>query len=222
LSAIVSRWLGRISYTDALAIQEDLVARKLADPAEPEHLLLLEHEPVFTIGRTQDQTSLRTPNALPYPVHVINRGGQATYHGPGQLVAYPILDLRARGQDLHRYLRALEDIVIATCAALGVVAGRREGLTGVWVGAKKIASIGVGVRRWITMHGFALNVCGPLDGFGHITPCGIVGVGMTSLEEECPGKVSVESTAAAAQAAFPLLDESLPVVRAQKNGPAPN
>ncbi len=222
MSAIVVRWLGRVSYADALAMQEDLVARKIVDAAEPEQLLLLEHEPVFTIGRTQDQSSLREPGALPYPVHVINRGGQATYHGPGQLVGYPILDLRARGQDLHRYLRALEDVVIATCAGLGVEAGRREGFTGVWVRGRKIASIGVGVRKWITMHGFALNVCGPLDGFAHITPCGIGGVDMTSLEREGAARVSVEEVAAAAGEAFARLEAHLPFFRAQKNGPAPN
>lgn len=196
------RWLGRISYADALAMQEDLVARKVANPPEPEQLLLLEHEPVYTIGRTQDQSSLRDTSALPYPVHVINRGGQGTYHGPGQLVGYPILDLGSRGRDLHHYLRALEDVVIAACAAFGVEAGRQDGLTGVWVGKKKMASIGVGVRKWITMHGFALNVCGPLEGFGHITPCGIGGVEITSLEREGAGGVTVKSVADAVGGTF--------------------
>jgi len=196
------RWLGRISYADALAMQEELVARKVANPAEPEKLLLLEHEPVYTIGRTQDQSSLRDTSALPHPVHVINRGGQGTYHGPGQLVGYPILDLSSRGRDLHHYLRALEDVVIAACTAFGVEAGRQEGLTGVWVGKKKIASIGVGVRKWITMHGFALNVCGPLEGFSHITPCGIGGVEMTSLEREGAEGVTVEAVADAMSETF--------------------
>jgi lipoyl(octanoyl) transferase len=110
-------------------------------------------------------------------------------------VGYPILDLRTRGQDLHRYLRALEDILIEACAVCAVRASRREGLTGVWVGERKIASIGVGVRRWIAMHGFALNVCGPLDGFAQITPCGIGGVEMTSLERESSRGVTVERLA---------------------------
>lgn len=214
MSAIVPRWLGRISYADALTLQEELVAEKLADPQQPEHLLLLEHDPVFTIGRTPDQSSLREPGALPHPVHVINRGGQATYHGPGQLVGYPILDLRARGQDLHRYLRTLEDLVMATCAAFQIEAVRREGLTGAWVGEKKIASIGVGIRRWVTMHGFALNVCGPLEGFGHITPCGLAEVSMTSLEQEGAPGISVMAAAAAAETAFTRLDELLPLIRA--------
>jgi lipoyl(octanoyl) transferase len=185
MNAITPRWLGRIGYADALALQEELVARKIADPSEPDHLLLLEHEPVYTMGRTPDRSSLRDPRTLPHPVHIIGRGGQATYHGPGQLVGYPILDLRSRGQDLHRYLRALEQLVIDACAAFGVSATRRDGLTGVWVGERKIASLGVGVRKWISMHGFALNVTREsLTGFAHITPCGIGGVQMTSLESE--------------------------------------
>ena len=142
-----SRWLGRVPFAEALALQEDLAAKKIADPAAPDTLLLLEHEPVYTIGRTPDRSSLRDPAALPHPLIVTGRGGQATYHGPGQLIGYPILDLRPRGQDLHRHLRALEDLLIALCAHFGVAGTRREGLTGVWVGEKKIASIGIGVRR---------------------------------------------------------------------------
>src|SRR5207302_1476383 len=149
-----------------------------------DQFLLLEHEPVYTIGRTPDQSSLRDAARLPHPLVQINRGGQATYHGPGQLIGYPILDLRERGQDLHRYLRALEEILIETCAVFGVAAQRRDKLTGVWIENRKIASIGVGIRDWITMHGFALNVCGDLSPFSEITPCGIAGVEMTSIERE--------------------------------------
>jgi lipoyl(octanoyl) transferase len=179
------RWLGRVAFAEALALQEEIVARKIADPSEPEVLLLLEHDPVFTIGRTPDQTSLGNTRGLPHPVHVIGRGGQATYHGPGQLVGYPILDLRPRGQDLHRHLRALEQLVIDACAAFGVKAGRRDGLTGVWVADRKIASLGVGVKKWIAHHGFALNVTAEsLAGFAHITPCGIGDVQITSLASE--------------------------------------
>jgi lipoyl(octanoyl) transferase len=179
-----TRWLGRVPYQEALALQEALVARKAADPALPDELLLLEHEPVYTIGRTPDESSLREVAALPHPVVKINRGGQATYHGPGQLVGYPVIDLRAKGQDLHKYLRALEEALIGALADLGITSGRRDGLTGVWVGERKIASIGVGVRRWIAMHGFALNVSGDLEPFLSITPCGISGVEMTSIERE--------------------------------------
>ena len=196
------RWLGRIGYGEALALQEKIVAQKAESLDLPDELLLLEHDSVFTIGRTSDQSSLRDPAALPAPLMAINRGGKATWHGPGQLVGYPLLDLRKRGSDLHRYLRDLEEFLISLCAEFGIAASRREGLTGVWVGGKKIASLGVGVRRWISMHGFALNVCGPLDGFAHITPCGIAGVEMTSLEREGAAGVSVERVAEKVAARF--------------------
>jgi lipoyl(octanoyl) transferase len=201
-----SRWLGRVPFADALAMQEDLVARKIADPAAPDTLLLLEHEPVYTIGRTPDRSSLRDPAALPHPLIVTGRGGQATYHGPGQLIGYPILDLKPRGQDLHRHLRALEDMLVATCAHFGIAGTRREGLTGVWVGEKKIASIGIGVRRWISLHGFALNVGGDLTPYRAITPCGIADVEMTSLERESGRVIPVE---AAAEIAAGLASEHL-------------
>jgi len=194
-----TRWLGRITFENALALQDQLVAERAAPepgaPVPPEVLLLLEHEPVYTIGRTPDQSSLRDAALLPHPVVQINRGGQATYHGPGQLVGYPILRLSERGQDLHRYLRELEEALIELLAEYGVAAVRREGLTGVWVGERKIASIGVGVRKWISMHGFALNVCGDLTPFNQITPCGIAGVEMTNLERESGQSVDVRSVA---------------------------
>lgn len=193
-----SRWLGRVPFAEALALQEDLVAHKIADPAAPDTLLLLEHEPVYTIGRTPDRSSLRDPAALPHPLIVTGRGGQATYHGPGQLIGYPILDLRPRGQDLHRHLRALEELLIALCAHFGVAGTRRERLTGVWVGEKKIASIGIGVRRWISLHGFALNVGGDLTPYRAITPCGLADVEMTSLERESGRVLSVQAAAAIA------------------------
>ena len=196
------RWLGRIGYGEALSLQENIVAQKAESLDAPDELLLLEHDSVFTIGRTNDQSSLRDPTALPAPLMAINRGGKATWHGPGQLVGYPLLDLRKRGSDLHRYLRDLEDFLILLCAEFGVAASRREGLTGVWVWEKKIASLGVGVRRWISMHGFALNVCGALDGFDHIIPCGIAGVEMTSLEREGAVAVTVEIVAEKVAARF--------------------
>lgn len=189
---ITVQWLGRIDYQEAFALQEDL-ARRCRE--EGDRLLLLEHDPVYTMGRTPDRSSLRDPSQLPHPVVQINRGGQATYHGPGQLVGYPILDLQAHGQDLHRYLRALEEVLIEALATFGIQAQRRPALTGVWVQDRKIASIGVGVRHWISMHGFALNVCGDLSPFEHITPCGIVGVEMTSVEKETGNHVSVERVA---------------------------
>src|SRR5205807_10503670 len=160
-----------------------------------DELLLLEHEPVYTIGRTPDKSSLLNSAHLPHPLFVINRGGQATYHGPGQLIGYPIVDLRRCGQDLHLYLRWLEQLLIDLLQVFGVTAARRDGLTGVWVEERKIASIGVGVRHWISMHGFALNVNGDLSPFDQITPCGISNVAMTSIEKEAGKGVTVPAAA---------------------------
>ncbi len=188
------RWLGRIAYGEGLRLQEDIV-RTLLSGSGPEVLLLLEHDPVFTIGRTQDRSSLGDPANLPAPLVEIGRGGKATWHGPGQLVGYPLLRLAGYGQDLHAYLRSLEQGLIDGCQALGVPADRSEGLTGVWVGGRKLASIGIGARQWISMHGFAINVAGTLDGFAAITPCGIDGVSMTSLEREGVSGMDVEAAA---------------------------
>ena len=189
------RWLGRMDYAHALALQEKIVAQKRDDGALQDELLLLEHEPVYTIGRTPDRSSLLGAAHLPHPLFSINRGGQATYHGPGQLMGYPIIDLRRCGQDLHKYLRWLEQLLIEFLAQYGIAASRRESLTGVWVQNHKIASIGVGVRHWITMHGFALNVCGDLSPFHHIVPCGINNVAMTSIEKETKRAFTVAEVA---------------------------
>ncbi len=188
-------WLGRVAFADALALQEDIVARKREDQNAADELLLLEHEPVYTIGRTPDKSSLLGAAHLPHQLFAINRGGQATYHGPGQLMCYPIVDLRNCGQDLHRYLRWLEQTLIEFLACYEISAERRDGLTGVWVRKRKIASIGVGVRHWITMHGFALNVCGDLSPFAQIVPCGISNVTMTSMEKETGNTISVVDVA---------------------------
>jgi lipoyl(octanoyl) transferase len=184
-------WLGRIDYEAGLQIQNVRLEHCLSNGSET--VLLLEHEPVYTIGRLPDKSSLRVPGQLPYPVFETNRGGQATYHGPGQLIGYPILDLRARGRDLHVYLRNLENLLIDLMADFGIVACRQEGKTGVWVERRKIASIGVGIRKWVTMHGFALNVSSDLHGFQHITPCGIAGVQMTSVSRELGKDITLET-----------------------------
>jgi len=199
------RWLGRIEFAHALGLQEELVAKKREDPSLEDQLLLLEHEPVYTIGRTPDRSSLSATGQirrgefgsahLPHPLFSINRGGQATYHGPGQLMGYPIVDLRRSGQDLHKYLRWLEQLLIDLLARYDIAAQRRESLTGVWVENRKIASIGVGVRHWITMHGFALNVCGDLSPFDHIIPCGINNVAMTTMEKETKKSFTVADVA---------------------------
>ncbi|MCB1064670.1 MAG: lipoyl(octanoyl) transferase LipB [Verrucomicrobiae bacterium] len=189
------RWLGRIGYDEALTLQEALVQQRKAGEIG-DTVLMLEHEPVYTIGRTRDRSSLRNPDTLPHPVVEINRGGQATWHGPGQLVGYLILDLHGYGCDLHTYLRALEEAQIMWLQSEGVTeAGRREGLTGVWIGNRKISSIGVGVRNWISMHGFALNVSRDLSGFDAIVPCGISDVKMTSVERENGRDWDVEQVA---------------------------
>lgn len=200
-------WLGRMEFAPALAIQEELVAKKRQNSSFEDQLLLLEHEPVYTIGRTPDRSSLSAPGSRPsrdgevasahlsYPLFSINRGGQATYHGPGQLMGYPIIDLRRCGQDLHKYLRWLEQLLIDLLAHYKIAAHRRESLTGVWVADRKIASIGVGVRHWITMHGFALNVCGDLAPFDQIVPCGINNVVMTSMEKEANRSFAVPEIA---------------------------
>jgi lipoyl(octanoyl) transferase len=201
------RWLGRMEFAPALALQDEIVAKKRNDRLVPDQLLLLEHEPVYTIGRTPDRSSLSATGRirrgelgsahLPHPLFSINRGGQATYHGPGQLIGYPIMDLRRCGQDLHKYLRWLEQLLIDLLAHHDIAAQRRESLTGVWVENRKIASIGVGVRHWITMHGLALNVRGDLSPFDHIVPCGITDVAMTSMEKETGKAFTVTAIAEA-------------------------
>jgi len=194
------RWLGRIAYTPALAIQEEAVAVRVAGECG-DRIFFLEHEPVYTIGRKRDRSSLGE-EPLPHPVEEINRGGQATFHGPGQLVGYFIFDLQKLTPDLHVFLRWIEEGLIALLADYGLATQRREGLTGVCIEDRKIASIGVGVRKWITMHGFGLNVGSDLSGFEAITPCGIQGVTMTSISRELGREVSVEETAKHAAQVF--------------------
>jgi lipoyl(octanoyl) transferase len=213
--AIEARWLGRVNFADALKLQEKIVEQKRSHPHAGDIVLLLEHDPVYTIGRTPDQSSLRGGSHLAHPFFRINRGGQATYHGPGQLMGYPIIDLRHCGQDLHKYLRWIESLLIEFLADFEIEAHSRPGLTGVWVQQRKIASIGVGVRHWITMHGFALNVCGDLSAFDHITPCGISNVMMTSMERETGKAVSVVEAAAAFEK---LIGQWLSDLRAEELG----
>jgi lipoate-protein ligase B len=173
---------GRVEYEQAVAWQEALVARRLAGGGDA--LLLLEHPPVYTLGRGADPRHLGAADGGDVPVIRARRGGQVTYHGPGQLVGYPILDLRAHRPDVRWYLRQLEAVLISALAVLGIVAERIPEATGVWVGGRKIGSIGVALQRWVTWHGFALNVGEDLHGFAAITPCGITGVEMTSVSRE--------------------------------------
>lgn len=180
---LIVRDLGTCPYAAALALQEDLVTRKIAGDAH-DYLLVLEHEPVYTLGRGANAADLLGADAaLGIPSFRVGRGGGVTFHGPGQLVGYPILRLGHRG-DVHGYVRSLEEVLIRTCAQFGIAAGRRHGLTGAWVGHGKIASIGVGVRRWTTFHGVALNVSTDLRFFSHVVPCRMPDVRMTSMARE--------------------------------------
>jgi lipoate-protein ligase B len=163
--------------------------RRLAgDAAAPDALFLLEHDPVVTVGRGGHAANLLVPaetlESRGVAVRECGRGGDVTWHGPGQLVGYPVLLLEPARRDAHRFLRDLEEVLILALGDLGLAAGRVEGKTGVWVEDRKIASIGVRFSSWVTSHGFALNVHGPLDGFGAIVPCGLQGVRMTSIEKE--------------------------------------
>jgi len=186
-------WLGQVEYAKGVDIQLDYVERR-ARGEVPDTLLLLTHPHVYTFGRTGDPKNLLVSRESlareGISVARVGRGGDVTYHGPGQLVGYPIV-LMAK-PDVHRYVRAVEASLIDALGAFGVTARRIEGLTGVWTGEKKIASIGVGVRRWVTYHGFALNVCTDLSYFKRIHLCGLVGREATSIAEVVGRQVPVE------------------------------
>lgn len=171
--------LGQIDYADALNLQQALLTARLRDEIA-DTLLLLEHPHVFTLGRGADERFLLNPSP-DVQVHRVSRGGQVTYHGPGQLIGYPILKLEGADRDVIRYLRKLEEVIIEALGEYGIQSGRRDGLTGVWVADEKIASIGVGIRRWTTLHGFAINIMTDLSYFDRIVPCGIAGCRMTSI-----------------------------------------
>lgn len=183
------RRIGIVPYAEALAMQRALVEARRAGSVG-DLLLLLQHPPVITLGVKGDGGRANVVVAperlaeLGIEVHETGRGGDVTYHGPGQIVGYPILDLRPDRCDAHRYVRDLEDVMIRTCAAYGLEAGRVAGLTGTWIGAAKIGAIGVRLARWITSHGFAFNVSTNMEHFRLIVPCGIADRGVTSLEAE--------------------------------------
>ena len=180
--------LGRRAYGGVLALQRELCRRRVTGEATEDTLLLVEHEPVITLGRGTRAASLPIPSAelerRGVEVAEVERGGDVTYHGPGQLVGYPILDLAGHRKDLHWYLRSLEDALVLGLGRQGIEAERRPGLTGVWTAGRKIASIGIHVKQWVTFHGFALNVSTDLSAFDLIVPCGLEGVVMTSVAEE--------------------------------------
>jgi lipoyl(octanoyl) transferase len=180
--------LGPRPYREALELQRELCRARAAGETAEDLLLLVEHEPVVTLGRATRAASLPlAPAELErrgLSVFEVERGGDVTYHGPGQLVGYPILDLREHRTDLHWYLRTLEDALITALGVLGIEASRNPGLTGVWTAGRKIASIGIHVKQWVTLHGFALNVTTDLSRFDLVVPCGIQNVVMTSVAEE--------------------------------------
>ncbi|GCA76011.1 octanoyltransferase [Microcystis aeruginosa NIES-2520] len=174
-------------YSLAWAHQRSLVEARIANPDLPDMLLLLEHPPVYTLGTGSDIKFIKfNLDKTDKEVYRIERGGEVTYHCPGQLVGYPILNLRYYQQDLHWYLRQLEEVILQTIAIYGLSGERIGGLTGVWVEGYKIAAIGIKVSRWITYHGFAINVCPDLSGFGEIIPCGIANKPVGSLRQFLP------------------------------------
>jgi lipoyl(octanoyl) transferase len=173
---------GTIPYQEALAWQRDLAEDRIAGRLDHDVLLLLEHPPVVTLGRNSRAAHVLRPAGV--EIFEVERGGDVTYHGPGQLVGYPILDLRGYKQDLHWYLRTLEQALIDALRLLAIPADRNPGYTGVWTRGRKIASIGVHVKHWVTWHGFALNIATDLEEFERIVPCGIPDVVMTSVERE--------------------------------------
>ena len=188
------RRLGRVAYSDALALQRSLVEERRAERV-PDLLLLVEHPDVITLGvkgdggRSHITASPEQLADLGVGVFEAGRGGDVTYHGPGQIVAYPIIDLRPDRCDVHRYVRDIEEVMIRVCAGYGVSAGRIAGLTGVWVGSNKVGAIGIRISRWITSHGLAFNVSTDLSRFDLIVPCGIADRGVTSLEHEVGHKL---------------------------------
>jgi lipoyl(octanoyl) transferase len=191
------RRLGTVGYDGALALQRQLVEDRRAGRI-PDLLLLLQHPPVITLGvkgdagRANIVATRERLAELGIEVSETGRGGDVTYHGPGQIVGYPILDLRPDRCDVHRYVRDLEDVMIRVCADYGVTATRIKSLTGTWVGGEKIGAIGVRLSRWITSHGFAFNVSTDLDHFKLIVPCGISDRGVTSLERATGQRLSID------------------------------
>ena len=192
---LLVRRLGRVPYAEGLQIQEQLVAERQAGRIV-DVLLLLEHEPVFTMGRNaQAENVLLSREALEakgFQLFETGRGGDVTYHGPGQVIGYPILELPTERRDVHRYVRDLEEVMIRACADYGITATRIAGKTGAWVGRDKVGAIGVRIARWVTSHGFALNVATDLDPFTMIVPCGIRDHGVTSLARLLGRDVSMD------------------------------
>jgi len=216
-----------VAYGDALELQKQFVEQRKTGEI-PDQLLLLEHPPVITLGvRTRNDRShvVATPETLEeagVEIFESGRGGDVTYHGPGQLVGYPILDLRPDRCDVHRYVRDLEEVLIRAVAEFGIVSHRLPGLTGTWVGNEKLAAIGVRVARWVTSHGFALNVSTNLAHFGLIIPCGITDKGVTSMDILSRGSIGITDVEAAVAEAFCAVFDRQFFEPAQAGAPMPN
>ena len=198
-------WVGRLDYGRSLSVQKARVAARQQDLVD-DGLLLLEHPPVVTLGRNAEAENVRaTLSGMAergVELFRTGRGGDVTFHGPGQLVGYPVVDLKPDRRDVHRYVRDLEEVLIRTAGDFRVQAGRVEGLTGVWVGREKLAAIGVRISRWVTSHGFAFNVSTELDYFDLIVPCGIRDRGVTSLQRLLGRRVPLEEVAACVASHF--------------------
>jgi lipoate-protein ligase B len=196
------RWrdAGRLPYAEALALQKETVRRRVAKEI-PDTLILVEHPPVITMGKMAKQEHI-VGRREGVEVVTTPRGGDVTYHGPGQIVGYPIVDLTAINLDLKKYLERLEEVMIRAVAAYGIQAGRQPGMTGAWVGDRKIGAIGVRVEKWVTSHGFALNATTDLSGFDLIIPCGLLGKGVTSIARETGRDVDLDELRRSVAAIF--------------------
>lgn len=216
-----------VAYGDALELQKQFVEQRKTGEI-PDQLLLLEHPPVITLGvRTRNDRShvVATAETLEEAgVEILEsgRGGDVTYHGPGQLVGYPILDLRPDRCDVHRYVRDLEEVLIRAVAGFGIVSHRLPGLTGTWVGNEKLAAIGVRVARWVTSHGFALNVSTNLAHFGLIIPCGLTDKGVTSMDILSGRPIGMRDVEASVAEAFCAVFDRQLLEPAQAGAPMPN
>lgn len=206
-------WLGRVEYGEALELQRRQAAARMRGEVA-DALFLLEHPPVITLGRGATRDHLRLDEeelkARGIEVWEVERGGEVTFHGPGQLVGYPIVDLTGHGRDLHLFMRKLEDVLIRTVRSYGIHGEQRAGRTGVWVEGAKIASIGVHVSRWVSRHGFAVNVSTDLGAFEMIVPCGLHGVRMTSIAALLGREVSVQAVAKVAADQFGQVFDCVP------------
>ncbi len=189
------RWLGRLDWRAAHALQRQVLADRIAGRV-PDTLLVVEHEPVYTLGRRRGAAA-NVLAAGGVPVVEAERGGDVTFHGPGQVVVYPIVDLAPDRMDLHRHLRTLEEAVIRTCARWGLAAGRDPRNSGAWIGGRKVAAVGIACRRWVTWHGLALNVDPDLAAFARIRPCGLEPDTVTSMARELGSPPPLEAVAQA-------------------------